>query len=494
MTEPRTYDGPDLSPAEFELARAYLYELTGIALGDNKSDMVYSRLAKRLRARACRSFADYVAVARDDDAERQEFVNCLTTNKTDFFREAHHFDYLRDVLIPQIRSTGRRRVRVWSAGCSTGEEPYTIAMTLRDACPASEGWDVRVLASDIDTAVLAKAERGVYDADRTGDVPPEMLHKHFLRGKGANAGTVVVRPEVRDLIAFRQINLIADKWPVRTTFDVIFCRNVVIYFDRETQRKLLTRFAAHLAPDGHLFLGHSENIFWMGDAFSPVGGTVYRPRGTIDTPVPSAGSKPVLAPAAPRATAQPKAPPQADAPPEQTIVLGDVLATRGPATIKTLLGSCVAACLYDPETGVGGMNHFCLPGGGDEGANARYGAYAMELLITAIMKKGGDRSRLRAKVFGGGKVLRMESEHLNVGAQNAEFVLRFLNVEGIPIVAQSLGGDRGQIVKFQPHTGRALAKPLNGPELPPVVARERDFGAELTRRVATPNDDSVTLF
>lgn len=489
MTEPHAPAGAEIGTAEFEAVRSYLYDLTGIALGENKRDMVCSRLAKRLRARACDTIADYIALTRDDDAERQEFVNSLTTNKTDFFREAHHFDYLRDTLIPQIRATGRRRVRVWSAGCSTGEEPYTIAMTLREACPAGEGWDVRVLASDIDTAVLAKAERGVYDEDRTSDIPPDLLHKYFLRGKGANAGTVAVRPDVRDLIAFRQINLIGDEWPVRTTFDVIFCRNVVIYFDRETQRKLLTRFAAHLAPDGHLFLGHSENIFWMGDTFAPIGGTVYRPRDPSDTPRPGAGLKAGSAKVAPvpaPATDVPQA--------EQTIVLGDVLATRGPATIKTLLGSCVAACLYDPETGVGGMNHFCLPGGGDEGANARYGAYAMELLITAIMKKGGDRSRLRAKVFGGGKVLRVESEHLNVGAKNAEFVLRFLNTEGIPVVAQSLGGDRGQIVKFQPHTGRALAKPLNGPELPPVVARERDYGTELTRRVATPTDDSVTLF
>ncbi len=468
---PDTAGGFAIRDDEFEAVRRLLRARAGIALGASKREMVCSRLAKRLRHYGLNSFTDYLALLTDESAECQEFINCLTTNKTDFFREAHHFEFLRDTVIPQARARGKR-FRVWSAGCSTGEEPYTLALTLAEHGPAADGWDVRILASDIDTAVLATAERGVYAAERVG-VPPAVLRNYFLRGTGANAGTVAVRPELKDRIAFRRINLTDDPWPVRTRFDAIFCRNVVIYFDRETQHRLLTRFAEHLVPGGYLFLGHSENIHWLADTFAPLGGTVYRLRSATDTPPPIA--------------AIPKEP-------EHTIVLGDVKAVRGPGLLKTLLGSCVSACLFDPETGVGGMNHFSLPGVSDEGANARYGAYAMELLATAVMKMGADRSRLRAKVFGGGRVIDVASEHLNVGARNAEFVLKYLSAEGIPVVGQALGGTRGMMVRFRPHTGQALVKPLPVRELPPVLAREEEFGRELRRRALAPAENEITLF
>jgi len=477
-----------INDAEFEAVRRLLYQETGIVLNDGKLDMVRARLAKRLRHHDLPTMGAYVRLLHEqgpNGTERQEFVNCLTTNKTDFFREPHHFDYLRDTLIPQVAATGKRRLRIWSAGCSTGEEPYTLAMTLREECPAGGGWDAKILASDIDTAVLAAAAKGVYDADRLGDVPPDLLRKSFLRGTGANAGKVIVRPEVRDLIGFRQVNFMADEWPVRTKFDAIFCRNVMIYFDRDTQRRLLTRFAAQLDPNGYLFMGHSENIHWAADTFAPIGNTVHRHRLASDTPPPRAFTTPPPKPVT-------KAEPEEE---EHNIILGDVKATKGPAVIKTLLGSCVAACMYDPETGIGGMNHFSLPGVSDEGANARYGAYAMELLITSLMKKGADRTRLKAKVFGGGKVLDVASERLNVGKRNAEFVLKFLSDEGIPVLAQSLGGTKGLMVRFRPHTGQAFAKPLAGRELPPIVEREEKFTTELFQKTDAPSaDDGITLF
>jgi chemotaxis receptor (MCP) glutamine deamidase CheD len=191
---------------------------------------------------------------------------------------------------------------------------------------------------------------------------------------------------------------------------------------------------------------------------------------------------------------RPKPIPAAPAEEEHSIILGDVVATRGPAVIKTLLGSCVAACIYDPETGVGGMNHFSLPGASDEGTSARYGAHAMEMLVTAIMKKGGDRNRLHAKVFGGGKVLNVTAAQLNVGERNAEFVLKYLDAEGITVVAQDLGGTRGRLVRFRPHTGQAQAKPLAGRELPQVVEREEQFGRDLQARVESPPADDIVLF
>ncbi len=480
--------GFTINDEDFEAIRRFLHEESGIALSNSKRDMVCARLGKRLRHFGLRSFGEYLKKVREGDprTERQEFINCLTTNKTEFFRESHHFDFLRDTVIPQMRAAGNKRLRIWCAGSSTGEEPYTLAMTVREACPVADKWDVRILASDIDTTVLATAERGVYDADRTGDVPPALLRKYFLRGVGASAGKVSVRPELRNLLTFRRINLIEEPWPVRAKFDVIFCRNVVIYFDRETQHRLLSRFAAQLTPNGYLFLGHSENIHWTANTFAPLGATVYRMRSATAPPAQS------IARPAPNVPAPAALRPRAEG--VHNVIIGDVKATRGPAVIKTLLGSCVAACLYDPETGTGGMNHFSLPGVSDEGTSTRYGAHAMELLITAIMKKGGDRSRFRAKVFGGGKVLDMSAAHMDVGVRNAEFVLKYLETEGIPVVAQDLGGTRGRLVRFRPHTGQAQAKQLAEREVSQLVEREEQFTRDLNTRVETPPDDGITLF
>ena len=203
-------NGFALRDDEFAALREFLYAETGISLGESKREMVYSRLSKRLRHYGKISYGDYLQLLTKEGslgAERQEFINCLTTNKTDFFREPHHFAFLRETLIPRLREQGVRRLRVWSAGCSTGEEPYTLAMTLREQCPLAEGWDVRILASDIDTAVLAAAEKGVYEVDRLGGLSTELLHQHFLRGTGAKVGKVAVCPELRDMISFRQITI-----------------------------------------------------------------------------------------------------------------------------------------------------------------------------------------------------------------------------------------------------------------------------------------------
>lgn len=483
-----------LRSQEFEAIRSYLFEIAGITLGDTKKDMVASRLGKRLRHHGLTSFADYYKLVRDEPAdgpERQEFINCLTTNKTDFYREAHHFDYLRDTVIAQARAKaaagGPKRFRLWCAASSTGEEPYTLALTLREHLPPSEGWDVGILASDIDTNVLEQASRGVYDEDRVAPVPRELLRKYFLRGTGDNDGRVAVRPELKELISFRQINLTTDDWPIKHKFDAIFCRNVMIYFNRETQQKLMERFAQFLAADGYLFVGHSENMHWMSHLFTGCGGTVYRHRAAGK---PSAPSGVRFHPPAPVVKAAPP-PPKVNA---QTIILGDVKAAKGDSVLKTLLGSCVSACVYDPETGVGGMNHFSLPGQGGDGVNARYGAHAMELLITAVMKQGGDRSRLRAKVFGGARVLRITSERLNVGAKNAAFVQEYMAAEGIPIVSKCLGGNAGLIVQFNVGSGKAMVRPLADRQLDNVVQEEMRYTTEMAQKVAQPDPGSIELF
>ncbi len=255
----------------FERIRKLIYEHAGIALSPKKKDMVYSRLARRLRATGFTNFDDYLnLIERGDEKEWEPFVNALTTNLTSFFRESHHFPMLRDFL-------GSRRQRgctIWCCAASTGEEPYSIAMTVAEFfghIPAN----VKILASDLDTGVLEHARLGVYTEDRAEKIPPELLKKYFLRGSGKQAGTLQVRPELQAMVTFRQINLLDAVWPMRGPFDVIFCRNVMIYFDRDTQYAILEKFIPLMAADGLLFAGHSESFHHASKLFKLRGKTVY---------------------------------------------------------------------------------------------------------------------------------------------------------------------------------------------------------------------------
>jgi chemotaxis protein methyltransferase CheR len=271
-----------ISDQEFRLIQSLVKTHTGIALSDHKRSLVVSRLGKRLRALSIESIREYYEYLTGNEAgsEMEQFVNAITTNKTDFYRERAHFDFLgRDVvegMKARAIETGNRRIRIWSAGCSTGEEPYTIAITLRESLGSLLAWDVRILASDIDTQVLAQAANGIYAADRVAELPPPILRAHFLRGSGTSAGSVKVSKEIQSLVTFRRINFLEEPWPIRTRFDCIFCRNVIIYFDKPTQGRLMERFADLLQDDGHLFLGHSESMHGICDRFSFLQNTVYR--------------------------------------------------------------------------------------------------------------------------------------------------------------------------------------------------------------------------
>ncbi|MDR0673189.1 MAG: chemotaxis protein CheR [Zoogloeaceae bacterium] len=260
--------------ADFERVRKLIYDKAGISLSLAKQDMVYSRLARRLRATGMKSFKQYLDQLEFSRgaAEWEEFVNALTTNLTSFFREPHHFP----VLAQHLRAVAekRKQINIWCCAASTGEEPYSIAITVAEAFPGGVP-QVSVLCSDLDTHVLATAEKGVYTPDRVDKIPPDQLKRHFIRSLGPSGEVYGARPELRRMLSFRRINLLDPVWSARGPLDVIFCRNVMIYFDKPTQYKILARFAPMLQPDGLLFAGHSESFLHAADLFRSLGKTVY---------------------------------------------------------------------------------------------------------------------------------------------------------------------------------------------------------------------------
>lgn len=264
---------------DFQRVRSLIRTRAGIALAEGKRDMVYSRLSRRLRVLCVTRFSDYLDQLESGSlpGEWEAFTNALTTNLTSFFREAHHFDILASHLqaLP-----GGCVARIWCCAASTGEEPWSLAMTACEAA-GSLAPPVEILATDIDTTVLATARAGIYPLERIDGLDPEQRKRYFLRGTGANAGKCRVRPELQRLVSFAPLNLLGT-WPaIGTGFDAIFCRNVMIYFDKPTQREVLERVVPRLAPDGLFFAGHSESFMHAQDLIQPCGRTVYRRIGRL---------------------------------------------------------------------------------------------------------------------------------------------------------------------------------------------------------------------
>jgi chemotaxis protein methyltransferase CheR len=275
------HTGPVIADAEFDFIRHVIAENAGIILGPNKRQLVQGRLARRLRELGLPSYEAYCDHLRESGPEELVgLINALTTNVTAFFRENHHFEGLAAYMIPEAlkRNEASRRLRIWSAGCSTGEEPYCIAMVVSEVLSSHARWDTKILATDIDSYVIATAQRGVYPIDRLAAVAPERLRRCFRKGTGANAGQAQIHPDIAKLISFRPLNL-QHTWPMKGPFDIIFCRNVMIYFDQSTRERLVSRFAELLAPEGYLCLGHSESIHAGSTPFRLVGKTIYRRQG-----------------------------------------------------------------------------------------------------------------------------------------------------------------------------------------------------------------------
>jgi len=274
----------ELSDKYFNLFSRFIYDQCGIKLPQIKKTMLTVRLAKRLRAVKIRTFKEYYEYINSEDGRKNELANMIdvvTTNKTNFFREAKHFDVLVQKAIPDLFRTRPdiryKTLNIWSAGCSTGEEPYTIAMVMDEYVNNHKSLSYAILCSDISTRVLQKAAKGVYEDALLEGIPGHYLRKYMMRGKGKSKGKNRVVPELRNRLTFRRVNLNSgNDFGIRTRMDIIFCRNVIIYFDRETQIQLFKKYYRQLHPGGYLFIGHSETLHGINDRFIPVDASVYR--------------------------------------------------------------------------------------------------------------------------------------------------------------------------------------------------------------------------
>lgn len=605
---PVSIAGVALEGREFDDLRGLIRRLTGIHLNDGKQTLVAGRLQRRLRALKLDSFRDYIEYVESDlqGAEARELVNAITTNKTSFFREPHHFDFMMRQMVPEIvaraQAGGPRKIRIWSAACSSGQEVWSIAIALQQSLGIRADWDVRILASDLDTAVLQRAEQAVYSSEEIAEVPAAYREAAFER---IAVDRYRIVDSLRRLVTFRQINLVTRPWPIRARFDAVVCRNVAIYFDRPTQQSLFEGLASTLLPNGYLFSGHSENLHWLSDIITPVGNTVHclRERGREFKVAPavdafesisnmptaeqdvdsewrqSAGTRefassprvpaapplrdssprmPAAAaardstprlPAAARDSSQrlqaapslrdtgstPRLPLAAPAdrgsvsrlpalrdlgsmprlarapalggrsgnslrdsqvgPPSSGVVreadvsihAGEIYASASGEVIRTLLGSCVSVCLFDPETRIGGMNHFMLPDGENAGRSAAaFGVHAMELLINRMMKLGADRRRFVAKVFGASQL----HDDLGIAGENAAFAKFYLDAERIRILAHKLNGALPLCVYFDTGSGIAHVRAIEPTS--EIFRAERDHRARLSVQARAAAD--VTLF
>ena len=265
---------------DFKYLTQLIHETTGISLKSDKQELVYGRLSRRLRELGLTSFNQYCDLLKNDDKdEAVHFINAITTNVTHFFRENHHFEFLKDTLIPELirekSSAYQPKLRIWSAGCSSGNEPYSIAMVLKECISNASRWDVKILATDLDSNILNVAKLGIYPYSSMKTVTEDRRKRWFKSGSGINDGTVKVSRDLKDLISYKKLNLM-DTWPMEGKFDFIFCRNVAIYFDTQTREKIIDRFADQLTDNGYLFVGHSETLFSVTSRFESVGKTIYR--------------------------------------------------------------------------------------------------------------------------------------------------------------------------------------------------------------------------
>ncbi|MDY6969646.1 MAG: protein-glutamate O-methyltransferase [Spirochaetota bacterium] len=266
----------EITNKEFTLFKDIVYQESGIKLSDVKKALLQSRLLKRLRALNIDSYSNYYNfLINNYETEKINLINCITTNKTDFFREEKHFIFLNDIILPKFEKNNKKKIRVWSAGCATGEEPYSIAIILNEYYRGKKIPDIKILATDIDTVVLKKGEEGIYESTLLENVDKEIIKRYFYKGIRENEGFLKIKDSLKDIVYFRRLNLLCETYPMKHQFDLIFCRNVIIYFDNETRTRLFNQFHKYLYKDGYFFAGHSETLSGITDKFTLIGNTIY---------------------------------------------------------------------------------------------------------------------------------------------------------------------------------------------------------------------------
>ena len=443
-----------LSEGDLAAFQRLAYEVAGIHLADNKREMLATRLARRLHALGLPGYRAYYQLLTTGDPtgdEREHFINAITTNKTSFFREPHHFDFLRDQVIPELRERvaagAPKRLRIWSCACSTGEEPYSIAMIAHREL-ARDGYAIEIVASDIDTEVLSRAHDGHYTSTQLAEIPADHRSRYFEPGAHVR-DPWQVRDELRALLQFHHVNLIHDAFPFSGPFDAIFIRNVIIYFDRPSQGALFRRLRGYLADTSYLFLGHSESLLYITDAFAPAGRTIYRPRVVHRSDAATSVSSAALRhPGLPGASAGALARRRGRA--TITPMPGDgMVASAEALRLDATVGPSVATCAFDPQAKVGGMVQL------RSGEPDRAAEQAIRQLAARLVELGASLHALRAKLVGGGGVTpgdRAAGEHLTGIAE------RVLHAIGIPLASKRVGGHRRLEIQFFTGSGRLLCR------------------------------------
>lgn len=439
-----------MSEKTFYRFSQFIQNELGIKMPDTKKTMLQARLQKRLWKLEMSSFddyCDYLFSHEGMERELQHMINVVTTNKTEFFREPKHYEYLAEQALPNLlrHHDPTEMFTVWCAGCSTGEEPYSLAMVLQEFAERHTDFQFLILATDISSRVLEQARLGIYDEDRIESVPMAFRKKYLLRSKSNTKGLVRVVPELRARIRFRRLNFMDRNFGLREHMDIVFCRNVIIYFDRPTQESVLSRICSYLKPGGYLFTGHSETLNGMRLPLTPVSHTVYRhvePSENQEKELPMFYLKPA-----------------------------ELYITDKPCVVRTVLGSCLAITLFHQQRHLAAICHALLPEpdlhDAETGAAIKASKY-VKLVIPEMLAKlreyGIEPQELEVKMFGGADMLRSGADigtrKPQIGRLNVLKARALLDAQGLSIRVTDVGGNQGRKIFFYTHTGEVLLKRL----------------------------------
>ncbi len=442
----------EMSDKTFLRFSGFIQAELGIKMPLAKKPMLQARLRKRLRASGIHLFDEYYEYVFSPEGFRIELphmIDVVTTNKTDFFREPKHFEFLAETFLATFLDQDGfaygRMFRAWCAGCSTGEEPYTLAMVLQDFAEQHPGFDYSITATDISNRVLEHAKQGIYTYEKIKPVPDELMQKYWLKGKDKSEGLVRILPALRAKVTFQRLNLNAKEYKMRKNLDVIFCRNVIIYFDRPTQQTILNHLCQHLKPEGYLFMGHSEALTGMTLPLIPQGNTIYHRTGANSSTL----ELPFI-----------------------TLNPGELIVTDKPTIIRTVLGSCVAVTMFSRSRGISAICHALLPHPNKNEAytanyaeNYKFVAFVVPEMVRKIRRYGLKNWQIEVKLFGGADTLSDKSEQESsrpVGALNVKTVMEVLRQEHLHLKTSDVGGNRGRKILFHTHTGEVLLKRLKG--------------------------------